>query len=78
MTCDCGVIRHRQPDSIEIVYCLLHAAAPELLEALRQLVLPLREWLGQNPGDMVIMPDMTTTALRLGLHAYDKATGETP
>ena len=53
----------------------LIVAAPDLLEALRQLVLPLREWLEDNEGDRVIRPEITTTALRIGLAAYDKATG---
>lgn len=52
----------------------LIAAAPDLLVAMSALVLPLREWLDDNPSDTVIRPEMTTTALRLGLQAYDKAT----
>ncbi len=53
----------------------LIAAAPDLLATLAAIVLPYREWLGDRADDAPTVEriEMTTSALRDGLAAYDKA-----
>lgn len=53
----------------------LIAAAPDLLEALTALVLPMREWINDHANDAptITRPEMTTEAFRVGLAACDKA-----
>ncbi len=55
----------------------LIAAAPDLLATLAAIVLPYREWLGDHADDAPTVEriEMTTSALREGLAAYDKAQG---
>lgn len=53
--------------------CPLHEAAEDLREAMRQIVLPLRELLEEDVPDYVATIEITTTVLRLGLNAYDRA-----
>ncbi len=55
----------------------LLATAPVLLATLAAIVLPYREWLGDHADDAPTVEriEMTTSALREGLAAHDKAIG---
>ena len=80
MDCRCHIkwSKYEEPgESGDIIFCPLHAAAGEMRDALGQLVLPSREFLDEMITiDAEVEIIHTTTALRLGLTAYDAAKGD--
>lgn len=75
--CGCGTKVHADGSGVEIYYCPLHAAAPELLEELRdatQHMIGLKAYLATCATDVIVENlETTIAALRKQIESAEAA-----